>query len=227
MIDFDISQDVLGLGLIGAYFVIEGLLVKNSDPGVDAYLSGVVNDALKTLSDEAIDNDPVLEGFRELHRKAHVSERKNASASENLLRFVLKKGGISRINTAVDVYNAVSITSRLALGAHDLKNISGNVHLRLTTGKENFIPIGAPAPKQIASGEYAYVDDANDILCRLEVRQVEKTKVTAETKDCFYIVQGNAAVDAQYIKKTTDELIYLTKKFCGGREKILYAPWLD
>ena len=38
---------------------------------------------------------------------------------------------------------------------------------------------------------------------------------------------GAASTDIDYIKKAADDLIAVTKKFCGGEEKFLYAPWLD
>jgi DNA/RNA-binding domain of Phe-tRNA-synthetase-like protein len=148
------------------------------------------------------------------------------ASPENLLSALLRSRRLPQINVVVDIYNLMSVKSRLALGAHDIAHISGNINLRMTTGTENFWPLGMPEPKAVGAGEYAYVDDQNDIICRLETRQVEKTKVTVETTECFYIVQGNAATDDMYIKSVTDELIALTKRFCGGEERILYAPWL-
>ena len=226
-LDFDISPDMLVLGLTGAYFVMRGLSVKDSDRELDAFIAETVGEQLKELSPQSIENDPILEGFRTLHTKAGVPNRKNISASENLLYFLLKHRRLPAINTVVDIYNLISVKSRLAMGAHDAKNITGNIHLRFTNGTEKLFPIDSDGPKKISAGEYAYVDDANDIICRLETRQVEKTKVTVKTKDCFYVVQGNASTDIDYIKKAADDLIAVTKKFCGGEEKFLYAPWLD
>ncbi|WP_096232156.1 hypothetical protein [Thermoanaerobacterium sp. RBIITD] len=89
---------------------------------------------------------------------------------------------------------------------------------------ENYIPIGQDEPKPVKAGEYAYVDDANDIICRLEIRQVEKTKVTLDTKNCFYILQGNRATSKEYLEEAANRLINLTKRFLGGKEHILYIP---
>jgi len=95
----------------------------------------------------------------------------------------------------------------------------------LTNGKEGFWPLGASKPKPVGPDEYSYIDDDNDIICRLEVRQVEKTKITTGTTECFYIVQGNSATDEEYIRAATEDLIALTKRFCGGKERMLYATW--
>lgn len=144
------------------------------------------------------------------------------AAPESLLKFLLRTGTLPKVNVLVDIYNLVSVETRLALGAHDIARIEGNVRLRLTDSSERFWPLGAPEAKPVPSGECAYVDDSNDILCRLEVRQVEKTKVALDTTEVFYIVQGNSATSGVHIQASTQRLITLTKRFLGGSERLLH-----
>lgn len=224
-ISFDVADDVLALGLNVACFVIEGVNNKKSSPAFDLYRAAESRRLLADLSPEKIKGDPILAGFGLLHERIGCSKRKNIAASENLLKMLYKTGDWPHVNLLVDIYNLVSLTSRLALGAHDLDKLAGNVHLRMTTGFEHFFPIGAASADQVKKGEYAYIDDDNDIICRLEVRQVEKSKVSLETVDCLYIVQGNPAVSNEYLRVNTEKLIALTREFCGGREHILYKPW--
>jgi DNA/RNA-binding domain of Phe-tRNA-synthetase-like protein len=99
--------------------------------------------------------------------------------------------------------------------------VNGSIQLRLTTGGERFHPLGAVEPKAVHEGEYAYVDDSNDILCRLDVRQAEKTKITMDTRECFYIVQGNPNTPSSLVRATAEHLITLTKRYCGGEERML------
>ena len=89
--------------------------------------------------------------------------------------------------------------------------------LRLTDGSEGFHPVGAAEPEPIRPGEYAYVDDADDVICRLEVRQVEKTKVTAATRDLFLIVQGNPATSAEAVRAGHERLVAVLTRFFGGK----------
>lgn len=222
---FDAADDVLALGLKVACFVMEGVENRESMPESNLYLDQEVNRVLSNLSRENIKADPVLQGFRLLHENAGCANRKTIAASENLLKMLAKSGGIPRVNLLVDLSNLISVTTRLALGAHDVSKLGGNVHLKLTTGQERFLPIGSQELHPVKPGEYAYIDDENDIICRLEVRQVEKTKVTLDTTNCFYIVQGNSATSNDYIKSATEKLIELTKKFCGGQVHILYKSW--
>lgn len=222
---FFFAKAVLDLGVEGAYFTIAGLANTASHPEFEQVRREACGEILATLSAEGIREDPVLAGFRSLHQAIGVSNRKNQASPENLLGWLLKAGSLPSVNLVVDIYNLVSIKTRLALGAHDLEKVTGNIHLRLTDGTENFMPLGAGEAKQVRAGEYGYVDDGNDILCRLEVRQVEKSKVEQTIRACFYIVQGNPATAPEMIRSAAEEVIALTQRFCGGEVRMHHAPW--
>ncbi len=225
-LQFEFSDEVAALGVRGAYFTITGLANRASDPAFEALAARETEAVLAGLSPDAIRDDPVLAGFRALHEAVGVSNRKNVASPENLLKLLLKAGGLPTVNLVVDIYNLVSLKTRLALGAHDLAGVAGNIRLRLTGGTEGFVPLGAGEAKPVRPGEYAYVDDGNDVLCRLEVRQVEKSKVGLETCDCFYIVQGSAATPPELLRAAAEEVIALTRQFCGGEVRMLHAPWV-
>lgn len=224
-IQFTMSPQVSALGLTGAYFVIDGLRNLPDSQEFTTLRESAIRDILPTLSAAQMETDPILSGFRTLHESVRVSNRKNVSSPENLIAMLLRNGKLPSINLVVDIYNLISCKSRLALGAHDIAKIQGNVSLRLTTGSELFVPLGGDKPKPVSNGEYCYIDDSNEVICRLETRQVEKTKVLLETTACFYIVQGNSATPPNYIKATCDELISTTQKFCGGQATMLYTCW--
>ncbi len=56
----------------------------------------------------------------------------------------------------------------------------------------------------------------NKVICRLEVIQCEQTKVTAQTREIFLLVQGNGNVEYDYIKSALQETCECIKKYCGG-----------
>ena len=225
-IAFDVSESVLALGLKGAYFTMGGLNCKESDPEFEEMEDSIEHAILSGLSEGKIFDDKILQGFRRLHEAVGVSNKKNVASSENLLTTLLRTGHLPNINLLVDIYNLVSVQTHLALGAHDLARVKGNIHLKLTSGKEGYWPLGSPEPKPVRPGCYSYIDDDDDVICWLEVRQVEKTKTTMDTRESFFIIQGNAATDEQYIAEATNQLISLVKRFCGGEERMLYASWL-
>ena len=158
---------------------------------------------------DLITADPVYAGFRELHKAFSVPTRKLLSAAETLIRYVEKRGDIPRIGPLVDVYNAVSLETKLSLGAHDLATVTGGISVRLTTGAERYHPVGPPNPNRSGPANTAISmmaarprqwPDNGEVICRLEVRQSEKTKVTPTTRNVFLIVQGNAATPPAYVQ---------------------------
>lgn len=218
-----VSPEVQELGLRGNYFVISGMEFSRTTPEVDGLVREAVEEVKASWSAERVAEDPILQGFRALHEAVDRGGKKNVASPEGLFLTVLSAGDLPRINVAVDLYNVVSLRSRLALGAHDVGAIDGNVELRLSDGSERFVPLGRDKPKGLGPGEYIYADGANDVICRMETRQVEKTKVTTDTRDCFYIVQGNSETPSDYIDSVASELISLTVEHCGGEAHNLAA----
>jgi len=214
--NFNFSEEVKALGVNGIYFVINGMKNKKNDVEFDKMKASFLQQVDVNSINDKIENSNILLGFRELHKAVKCSSKKYVSASENLFNYFIKHKSLPSINLIVDIYNYISFRSELAIGAHDTQFISGDVYLRLTNGTESFWPLGYPEAKPVNAGEYCYIDASNEVLCRLEVRQVEKTKVTENTTSCFYVVQGNKATPMPYIMETAKELIELTIKFCGG-----------
>jgi len=217
-----IHSEVKDIGLSGIYLTVENISNKETDAEFEEYSKKIVQQAYnytKQITD--IKEDQLIKGFRQLHDAVGAPNRKNLSAPENLYKLLAKKGDIPRINLLVDIYNTISIKYKLALGAHDWDRIDGNVHLRFTTGTEKFIPMGELETKHIRAGEYSYIDESNEIICYLDVRQIDKTKVTLDTKDIFIVVQGNANTAFPYIENAVYELLFLIKRYCGGEAKVV------
>ncbi len=215
---FSITDAAQSLGLKAVCFVVEGVLNQHTHPEFEKLKAQTL---AQDLSFEAIQADPILSGFRALHDAIGRSNRKNVASPESLLKLVSQTGGLPQVNLLVDIYNLVSVKTRLSLGAHDLSAINGSVQLRLTDGSEAFWPMGSDKPKVVSPGEYAYIDDMHNVLCRLEVRQCERTKITLDTTDGFFIVQGNARTAETYLHEAANELLALIKRFCGGQTRML------
>jgi DNA/RNA-binding domain of Phe-tRNA-synthetase-like protein len=229
-IDFHFDEALRERGVTGAYSLLLGADQAMTPPEeVAAFVDGVVAGVRERAVRDLITADPVYAGFRELHKSFGVPTRKLLSAAETLIRYVEKRGDIPRIGPLVDVYNAISLETRLSLGAHDLDTVTGGISVRLTTGAERYHPVGTAEPEPVRPGEYSYIDgrgtdSAGDVICRLEVRQSEKTKVTPATRNVFLIVQGNAATPPADVQAGHDRLIGLLQQFFGGESLALYRP---
>ena len=220
-IRFFVEKSVLDIGVKIVFPIIEGIDNQGRNPQWIKKRELIVKELLEKYKGIDYHSDPVLEGFHVLHDHSRVKRRKNIPASENLIRLLLKNEDVFFINQAVDIYNIISMGSKLALGAHDIDRVEGNVTLRFTDGSERFVPIGQEEPVPINPHEYCYCDDANEILCRLEIRQVKKTKVDEKSRNIFYIVQGNEATEEDYLIEIAQRIIDETVKYCGGNGKII------
>lgn len=216
---FTFENDVHALGVRGVYFNIRGMTNLPSDNSeVRAFVASRLADI-----PESLESSDAISGFQDLHRAVSAKPEKLVAASESLLKFYRAHGDIPRINGIVDVYNAISVSTGIAIGAHDLASVNGSIALRLTKGDEGFLPLGATKAVRVPPGEYAYVDDGNDILCRLEVRQVEKTKIVAASRDVFFIVQAHDRAGNVLIAQAASDLSGICTKLFGGSVELLYS----
>lgn len=218
----EVTEEVKRIGVKVKAVIIKQVENTNIEQEYIKYHQEKIKYLLEKYKDVATKEDNILKGFHLLHDNAHISRRKNTGASENLIKMLMKHGDMPIINKVVDIYNLLSMESKLALGAHDIDKIEGNVTLRFTTGNERFIPLGYTEPKEVKPGEYAYIDDNNEIICRLEVKQGNKTKVTEESKNIFYIIQGNEETTEEDLEDACKTLIEVTTKYCGGKGYIIH-----
>jgi DNA/RNA-binding domain of Phe-tRNA-synthetase-like protein len=218
---FYVEKAVLDSGVKIVFPVITGIDNTAVSPEWEAYRNKRLEELYLEYENLDVHEDEILEGFNILHDNTGVKRRKNIPASENLIKLLKKNHGMFFINQAVDIYNLISLESKLALGAHNIDHTEGNVTLRFTDGTEKFIPLGQSEPIPVNPHEYCYCDDANEVLCRLEIRQVNKTAVDEKAQNVFYIVQGNGATTDEYLLETAQKIIDTTVKYCGGSGEII------
>lgn len=219
--NFKVEKAVLDSGVKIIFAVIKGLDNTKVSEEWKLYRTERLEELYEKYKEIDVHQDPILEGFHILHDNTGVKRRKNIPASENLIKLLIKNHGMFFINQAVDIYNLISLESKLALGAHNIDHVDGDVTLRFTDGTERFVPLGQHEPIPVNAHEYSYCDDANEILCRLEIRQVNKTAVDESAKNVFYIVQGNEATPDEYLKETAQQIIDTTINYCGGQGEII------
>ena len=159
--EFFVEQAVLDAGVKILFPVVEGMDNTRRSAEWDAYRAEKLEELYRRYAGLDVHADPILEGFHLLHDAVGVKRRKNIPASENLIRLLLKHHDMFYINQAVDIYNLISMDSRLALGAHDIDRAEGNITLRFTDGSEKYVPLGQSEPVPVNPHEYCYCDDAN------------------------------------------------------------------
>ncbi len=205
----------LGVKVKGA--IIRGAEIRKNLPGA---LKRHLKTELTRVDIKTLLKSPVLDGYRTLHR---LHEEPDAMpAGEALLKMLEKQGRLPNINTLVDIYNTVAAQTGFAIGAHDAARIKGNVTVRKTDGSEQYIPIMQSKPMPVPAGRYAAVDDSGEVLCWMETRQSETTKVVpGQTEDVFLYVQGNPATSQREVCMVLQNVCDTIEEYCGGSYTIL------
>jgi DNA/RNA-binding domain of Phe-tRNA-synthetase-like protein len=222
---FGVAEDCRQLGLRAGAVVFRGVRIAPAPTELRADIAREVKTFRQHFtSPAAIRSCVEVAAFQALHRRVGVNPRKEQSSVERLLILALKRGELPAINSLVDAYNLVSLRSRCSLGAHDLDAIAPPVALRLLTGRESFTPLGEIAPAAVVPGEYGYVDAEDRLLCRLDVRQADFSKVTERTRNVLLIVEGTAEHDPQVIRRAVEEVIELVTRHCGGTTEVVALP---
>lgn len=215
---FQVAQECVQLGLLAGAIVFRDLRIAAASPELRAGIDREIQAVRGRFADAAtVRSCPEVASFQRLHCQVGVHPRKEQSSVERLLLLALKRGELPAINSLVDAYNLVSLRTRCSLGAHDLDAIAPPVSLRLLTGQESFTPLGeTAAAAAVVSGEYGYVDAANCLLCRLDVRQADFSKVTERTRNVLLIVEGTTEHAPDVLRRAFTEVIEVVTRYCGG-----------
>ncbi|MCR4369376.1 MAG: methionine--tRNA ligase [archaeon] len=213
-ISVSVDPKLSKLGLKLACAVVENVSVKKKHEGLER----AKKDSIKKMDLDSKEEERVIQGYLDLYDSIGVVQ--DYHAVKNLVDLAKKSGNIPQINTVVDSYNLVSIKKGLIVGAHDLDKVSGNVRVKFAQGNETYVPLGTLENAPPKKGEYIFVDD-KVVLCRLDVKQGEHTKVSNSTRNVFLYVQGNKNTPQKYLDDALDEILGNIKKFCGGSAKRL------
>jgi DNA/RNA-binding domain of Phe-tRNA-synthetase-like protein len=188
--------------------VYRNLRIKKRDSRVEKWVKEHVREFRSQWKDALPPGMPDLNGYVTLHDR-FAEEKGIPSSCEGLIGLVRKNGSIPRINPFVDLYNLVSLLTGVSIGAHDIRNISGQPKLMVLSRDVSFAPIGGRGTETAKQGEYAYVDDAG-VICRMDIKQCDRTKITPQTQNALVIFQGypnlSSSILAESIRRLDEAL---------------------
>jgi len=211
---FTVKQSVKDWGINVVMAIIKNANISNkSGP-----LEKLKKEVTEKIEDVDISNNQVLKGYKELYEKVGI--KGHIPPAEFLIGLIKKNGRLPNINTVVDCYNLVSVETFLSVGAHDLAQVEGDVRFKLTDGSEKYIPLGSNEIEKVRLGEYACMDDKK-ILCRMDIKQCNETKITKDTKEFLIYVQGNKNTKSDYLQNALIRACELIQEICGGTYEIL------
>ena len=205
--DCKVSKQVSALGINVLYLLIYNLDRSFFTLSLKDEIENYYKQFEKNVTPDDIVIDPHIAGYRKLHEKVGITDNSLVASPESLFKILFKYKSLRPINPIVDTYNYIAIKNKISIGAHDIDHINGDVELRLTNGDEQFIPLGKNKAQAIKSGEYCYIDDKNEVICRLDCRQSDKTKTSASTSSCLFIIQGNEFILTSALDSTAEDLL--------------------
>ena len=164
---------------------------------------------------------PGIAAWRAAYKGFGIKQTRYRSSVERLVKNVLAGRELARINTFVDLYNAVSLSAVLPLGADDLDRVTPPLAFRYAREGDSFIDMAeaeeSGEPEAPKAGEVVYADAAHILCRRWNWRQDARSIITAATTRAVVTVQSNGAGDAT---AGADDLMDLITTFCGGRCRV-------
>jgi DNA/RNA-binding domain of Phe-tRNA-synthetase-like protein len=118
----------------------------------------------------------------------------------------MEGGNLPDINPIVNLYNAMSIKYLTPFGGEDLDTLYGDFELKIASGGERWIPIGGGKPKVAVKGELVWGDDLDLSTRALNWRQCDRTKMTNQSQNGYFVMDGFQDVNRENIAKAADNL---------------------
>jgi DNA/RNA-binding domain of Phe-tRNA-synthetase-like protein len=204
-----------------AVVVAEGLAIApERPPALDALIAEREAAARARWAATELSQIPGIAAWRAAYKGFGIKQTSYRSSVERLVKNVLAGRALARVNTFVDLYNAVSLAHVLPLGADDLAHVTPPLAFRYAREGDSFVDMAEEGdePRAPKAGEVVYAD-AYHVLCRRwNWRQDARSLITPATRRAVVTVQQNGAGD---VAVGADDLIDLITKFCGGPCRVM------
>ena len=123
-----------------AVVVAEGLTITPERPaGLDALITEREEAARAAWAGTELSQIPGVAAWRAAHKGFGIKQTRYRSSVERLVKNVLAGRPLARVNTFVDLYNAVSLAHVLPLGADDLGKVTPPIAFRYAREGDSFV----------------------------------------------------------------------------------------
>src|SRR5215467_2223393 len=167
----------------------------------------------REFSLDHLSEDKQIAAVRGLQKSFGFDPTRYRPSSESLLRRVLKGQGLYQINTAVDVNNLCSLEFLLPMCSYDLRNVVGQVRVRVGKVGEAYPGIG----RQVFQAENKVIIADDNGIMGSTVSDSERTKVSIETTDILLAIYAPATIDPRIIERYATLAGQRMVEFNGGQ----------
>ena len=160
--------------------------------------------------------DPRLAAWDTAHRKFGSAPEKYMPSIKSLLTRIQENPALPFINSAVALFNLISLKYCLPCGGDDLDSIEGDLVLGISDGTEKFVALGGEEETSPEPGEVIYFDSATkNVMCRRwNWRNGNQTKIEPDTKRIVINIDCLLPTGPQTGNQARDELAELLVTHC-------------
>ncbi|MFG2193941.1 B3/4 domain-containing protein [Streptomyces sp. NPDC048639] len=215
-----VSDEVRALAPGFAPVAVEahGLTNGSSDEAGSAMLDAAARRLAARLDGRAPHEHPHIAAWRAAYTAFGSKPSRTRNSAEALARRALADGGLPRINRLVDLYNAISVAHLIPVGGEDIARIQGGMRLVRAVGDEPFDTVagGEPVVEHPDPGEVVWRDDRGVTCRRWNWRQGVRTRLTEETSDALFLLEGMEPMAVGELGAAATELAESLAKACPG-----------
>jgi DNA/RNA-binding domain of Phe-tRNA-synthetase-like protein len=182
---------------------------------LEEYKSKVINDTQAKWEVDKLRDTHEFRAYRDFFWKLDIDPTKNRPAAEALIRRVLRGRPIPKINTWVDAYNLVSITSTIPIASFDLDLLEGELFMREAKTGEKFLGIGMKEPVTMNGGE-SVIEDGTRLVAIYPYRDADYSKVSLKTANVLVLMCGAPGITLEKLNDSALEAKRVLPRFCGG-----------
>ena len=206
-----VAPDLAGrvrLGLV----VIEGVVVKASDPALTAEIEAAAADLRQRHAGKASGDVPGVEDARALYKAVGLDPTKTRPSNEALLRRVLKGESLYTVNTLVDALNLSSVREQMPFGLYDLARVEPPVELRLGRPGESYEGIRKAA---VNVDGRPVLSDARGPFGN-PTSDSARTMITLDTRSALVIAYAPATAAGTRVQGILERTAATLVRFSGG-----------
>ncbi|MCS6768995.1 MAG: phenylalanine--tRNA ligase beta subunit-related protein [Candidatus Caldarchaeum sp.] len=195
--------------------MVHEVIVGRQVSGLEEYVSRAVEDVKGKFRLEQLTSHPLVRAYRDFFWRIGIDPTKTRPSAEALLRRVLQGKDFPRVNSLVDVYNVVSMSSLVPIAAFDADHLKGPLHMRFSRAGEVFRGIGMDVPFRL-SGKEVVVEDEEKLVAIYPYRDADSSKVSEASRRVLLMACGVPGVEGSYLESTSQTLVEAVLRFCGG-----------
>jgi DNA/RNA-binding domain of Phe-tRNA-synthetase-like protein len=207
------------VGVTFGMVTIHGVTVRESNERLWKQVEILSQRLASEFTLDRLSENQQIAAVRSLQKSFGFDPTRYRPSSESLLRRVLKGQGLYQINTAVDVNNLCSLEFLLPMCIYDLRNVQGQVQVRIGEAGEEYPGIG----RQVFQAENKVIIADDRGIMGSTVSDSERTKVSTETTDILLAVYAPATMDPRIIERYATLAGQRMVEFNGGQASDIYA----